>query len=206
MITRSRASNVSALDPSCPVKSEELPYLRVAAGRPGRPPPRRHADPATQQDRRDDGDLHPHPVRSPPDRTAPPWGPTRSARVGNNHPPCFSSLGPKIQVVDPAAASERFLVTGLSDDVDPGSAGRIAAREQFDAWPECEPTVVVGVPVALMRITVRSWSSRTVSAAAAALAYRSGRAGGAEPQGGPGRPRRCCARPASRLPRRLVLG
>src|SRR5665647_752300 len=59
------------------------PYLRVAAGRPGRPPPRRHADPATQQDRRNDGDLHPHPVRSHPDRPAPPRGPARSARLSN---------------------------------------------------------------------------------------------------------------------------
>jgi hypothetical protein len=67
----------------CDPRPWDPPSLRVPAGRPGRPPPRRHADPETQQDRRDDGDLHPHPVRSHPDGPAPPRGPARSARVSN---------------------------------------------------------------------------------------------------------------------------
>ena len=46
-------------------------------------PPRRHADPATHQDRHDDGDLHPHPVRPHPDCAAPPGGPARIAQVTN---------------------------------------------------------------------------------------------------------------------------
>jgi integrase len=44
--------------------------LRVAAGRPGRPPSRSHAVPETQQDRGDDGDLHAHPVRADAQRAA----------------------------------------------------------------------------------------------------------------------------------------
>lgn len=45
-------------------------HLRVAARRPGRAPAHRDADPPAQQDRRDDGGLHPRPLRGDPSGAA----------------------------------------------------------------------------------------------------------------------------------------
>ena len=65
------------------------PHLWVAAGSrtdsqtAGRPPPRRHADHATQQHRCDDGDLPAYPIRSHADGAPPPRGPARGAQMSN---------------------------------------------------------------------------------------------------------------------------